>query len=83
MSLSSSRPRSFLAALSLSEDSAESGGDNTAPVGMRRLFTGGGDWRMLFTCAKSAVEIFVSSAAAVDVGCTSSTFVIEGDRLCL
>jgi hypothetical protein len=63
-----------------SEDSAESGGDNTAPVGIRRLFTGGGDWRRLLSCAKSVVEIFDSS---VDVGCTSSTFVIEGDRLCL
>lgn len=72
------------AALSLlsSEDSAESGGDSTAPVGIRRLLTGGGDCRRLCSCAKS-VDATCCDSVSVGVGGTSSTFVIEGDRLCL
>ena len=83
---SNSRPRSLFPEPSLlsSEDSGESGGDRTAPVGIRRLFTGGGDCRRLFVCAKSVASTFDnSSPVSVGVGGTSSTFVIEGVRLCL
>ena len=53
-SRSSSRPRCCCCdRSSLSELSAESGGVVTAPVGIRLLFTGGGDWRTLPLGAKS------------------------------
>jgi hypothetical protein len=65
-----------------SEASGESGGDKTAPVGIRKLLTGGGDWRRLFVGAKSVASTF-SISVSVGVGGTSSTLVIEGDRLCL
>lgn len=51
-----------------------------APVGIRRLFTGGGDWRTLPAWAKSVVW---TASLGLSVGVGGSAFVIDGDLLCL
>ena len=68
-------------ASSTSEFSEESGGDNTAPVGILRLFTGGGDCRTLALGAKSVASTPIS--VSVGVGGAPSDFAIDGDLRCL
>lgn len=79
-----SRPLSSWDASSRSELSGEeSGGDITAPVGIRRLFTGGGDWRTLPLEAKSVALVvppFLDSVG--EAGVPSSLTEKDGERRC-
>jgi len=52
------------------------------PVGIRRLFTGGGDCRTLPLWAKSAVSVVAGASVGVG-GPAASVTDSEGDRLCL
>lgn len=62
-----------------SEFSDESGGDRIAPVGINKLFKGGGDWRRLpFAAIAASFDLVVSCLSPSSEGC-----VADGLRLCL
>jgi hypothetical protein len=80
------RPRGTSEASSPSEFSDESGGDKMAPVGINRLFTGVGDWRMLplLEMTPSMWRTVVESSSTGDCGRPAdSCWVTEGPRRCL
>jgi hypothetical protein len=80
------RPLGASEASSPSEFSDESGGDKMAPVGINRLFTGEGDWRMLplLEMTPSMWRTVVESSSTGDCGRPAgSCWVTEGPRRCL
>jgi hypothetical protein len=80
------RPLGASEASSPSEFSDESGGDKMAPVGINRLFTGVGDWRMLplLEMTPSIWRTVLESSSTGDCGRPAgSCWVTEGPRRCL
>lgn len=52
-------------------------------MGIRKLLTGGGDWRTLLFRAKSTASISESGASIGVGGAAGSDTDSDGDRLCL